>query len=450
MNNKAPAFPPDRFQESSQLRGPRPHSCPMPMSRPYLRALLVSCLLLSFSAACDSFTPEPPSEEEVLDGFIEGLTPAQARSHIVGDEEFARVFSVEDGLGPIFVAASCDQCHVGDGKGHPTFNLRRFGRMAGGTFDPMVESGGPQLQNRSIPGYPAEVVPDGITGLSSFNPPAVTGLGYLDAVDDQTLIDLADPLDLDGDGISGRLQLHEPNEVIEAALALEGQALPHGRRGTLVDGKYIGRFGKKALTVNLLHQTVGAYQQDMGITSDLLTEDLFNVQQGSRVSDDAPDPEVSSSTVANVVFYLKTLRVPSRRNPSAPEVRAGEVLFSDIGCASCHIPTLTTGYSELAVLNNVEFHPYTDLLLHDMGPELDDGYTEGIATTAEWRTPPLWGIGIQENFQGGTAFYLHDGRATTLQEAILLHGGEAAQSRTLFQGLNSEQQAQLIAFLKSL
>ncbi len=397
---------------------------------------------------CDALTPDRPAEEEVLDGFIDGLTPAQARSHIIGDEEFARIFSVAGGLGPIFVAASCDQCHVGDGKGHPTFNLQRFGRMTPSGFDAMAELGGPQLQNRSIPGYPAETIPSGATGVATFNPPAVSGLGYLDALDDQTLIDMADPDDANNDGISGRLQLHDPSELIEAVLTFEGQS--GGERGTLVDGKYIGRFGKKALTVNLLHQTVGAYHQDMGITSDLLLEDLFNVQQGNRVSDDAPDPEVSSSVVASVAFYLKTLRAPSRRNPSGPEVLAGEALFSDLGCVGCHVPTLRTGGSEIEVLNNVEFHPYTDLLLHDMGPALDDGYTEGHATTAEWRTPPLWGIGIQENFQGGSAFYLHDGRASTLKDAILLHGGEAARSRDLFQGLSQDQKTRLIAFLRSL
>ena len=136
----------------------------------------------------------------------------------------------------------------------------------------------------------------------------------------------------------------------------------------------------------------------MGVTSDLLPEDLFNPDAGSRASDEAPDPEVSSATVSNVVFYLKTLRAPSRRDEGHPDVLAGEQLFSTSGCAACHVPTLQTGASEIDVLDRVQFHPYTDLLLHDMGPELDDGYTEGIALTSEWRTPPLWGIGIQDAF----------------------------------------------------
>ena len=400
---------------------------------------------------CDALTPSAPSEEEVLDGTIEGMTGSQVGQHLAGDREFGRVFTQAQGLGPIFVASACEQCHAGDGKGHPVFNLIRFGRPGPSGFDPMIEFGGPQLQHRSIAGYPAEAVPVEAVGVATFNPPAVTGLGYLDAVADATLIALADPIDIDGDGISGRLQLHDPSELIETALELERRGSPvPDARGTLVNGQYIGRFGKKALTVNLLHQTVGAYQQDMGVTSDLLPEDLFNPDAGSRASDGAPDPEVSSATVSNVVFYLKTLRAPSRRDPAHPDVVTGEQLFSAIGCALCHVPTLRTGASEIEVLDRVDFHPYTDLLLHDMGPELDDGYTEGIALSSEWRTPPLWGIGIQDAFQGGEALYLHDGRAESLTEAIELHGGEGSTSRAAFQALSADDQARLIRFLESL
>jgi len=400
---------------------------------------------------CDLVTPSAPAEEDVLDGTIEGMTPSQVRQHFVGDGEFGRVFAVEDGLGPVFVAASCEQCHAGDGKGHPVFNLTRFGRPGPGGFDAMADFGGPQLQHRAIPGYPPEEVPAEATGVSVFNPPAVTGLGLLDAVEDATLIAMADPDDDDRDGISGRLQLHEPTELIEAVHDLELRGSPDpGARGRLVGGRYIGRFGKKALTVNLLHQTVGAYHEDMGVTSDLLPEDLFNPSAGARASDDAPDPEVSSAAVANVVFYLKTLRAPSRRDTDDPDVIAGEQIFDDIGCTGCHVPTLTTGASEIAVLDRVEFHPYTDLLLHDMGPELDDGYTEGRALTSEWRTPPLWGLGLQASFQGGRAFYLHDGRAETLEDAIELHGGEGAPSRDAFRALSAEDQERLVRFLLSL
>ncbi len=403
------------------------------------------------ATACDVLAPDAPPDGEVLAGTIEGMPPGQVRQHLSGDEEFARVFAVADGLGPIFVAASCEQCHVGDAKGHPVFNLTRFGRYQDSRWDALPSRGGPQLQHRSIPGYPPESVPAEATGVARLTPPAVTGLGYLDEVDDSTLLRLADPDDTNGDGISGRVQLHPPSELILSVLALEAAQAPDpGARGTLVDGGYIGRFGKKGLTVNLLHQTVGAYQQDMGVTSDLLPEDLVNPAAGDRASDAAPDPEVPGSVVADVVFYLKTLRAPPRREADHPDVVAGEVLFEQVGCADCHVPTLRTGRSNLSVLDQVAFHAYTDLLLHDMGPELDDGYTEGLALTSEWRTPPLWGIGIQALFQGGQAFYLHDGRARTLAEAIGYHGGEGARARAAFQALSQEDRARLIRFLESL
>ena len=411
-------------------------------------ALALSVLTLS---GCDLLTPDGPSADTRLDGTIEGMTSSQVRQHMTGDEEFARRFSVADGLGPVFVATGCEQCHVGDGKGHPAFDLTRFGRDGATGFDPLVELGGPQLQHRSIPGYPPEAIPEEATAVTRFTPPAVSGLGFLDALEDATLIALADPTDADGDGISGRLQLLEPSELIETALALEAVGSPEpGQRGNRVNGRYIGRFGKKAVSVSLLHQTAVAYHQDMGITSDLIVEDVFNPQAGSRASDEVPDPEVPSSTVANVVFYLKTLRAPPRRDEADPDVLAGEALFESIGCAVCHVPTLRTGRSEIAVLDRVEFHPYTDLLLHDMGPDLDDGYAEGGATGSEWRTPPLWGLGIQQNFQGGATFLMHDGRARTLREAIELHGGEGAASRSAFLALAEAERAQLVRFLLSL
>lgn len=403
------------------------------------------------TAGCDALAPDLPSDPETLAGTVEGMTREQVRLHLSGDAEFARVFSPSDGLGPIFVAASCEQCHVGDAKGHLVFNLTRFGRYRDGVWDPMRSRGGPQLQHRSVPGYPAEQVPAEATGVTRLTPPAVTGLGFLDAVDDATLLALADPEDADGDGISGRVQLLEPHEVMGRALALEGSVSPDpGARGTLVDGRHIGRFGKKASTVNLIHQTVGAYLEDMGITSDLLPDDPVNPMAGGRASDDVADPEVSSAVVANVVFYLKTLREPPRRETHHPDVVAGDGLFSSVGCAGCHVPTLHTGRSNIAVLDRRTFHPYTDLLLHDMGPELDDGYTEGRATTSEWRTPPLWGIGLQELFQGGQAFYLHDGRARTLEEAIDHHGGEGAAARDAYRALPAEDRARLLRFLRSL
>jgi len=414
------------------------------------RAVLRLAIPLFAGSACDALLPEAPDSDVVLEGPIDGLSPPQMAAFLAGDAEFSRRFGAADGLGPIFVASSCESCHVGDGKGHPAFNLTRFGRMTAGGFDPMRGSGGPQVQNRAILNYIAEVVPPGVTGVAQFTAPSVTGLGLLEAVDDSTLLRMADPDDADGDGISGRVQLIAADEFVAEVVRLD-LLLEDGAptRNLPINGRYIGRFGKKASAINLLHQTVTAYREDMGLTTDLIPDDPINPLVGNFAGDDVPDPEVPSSTVSNVVFYLKTLRPPPQRGADSPDVRAGETVFSQVQCSRCHVPALTTGASRIAPLDRVEFYPYTDLLLHDMGPELDDKYTEGIALTSEWRTAPLWGIGLAERAQGGLAFYLHDGRARSLREAIELHGGEAAASREAFRGLSAGDQELLLAFLRS-
>lgn len=415
-----------------------------------MKALLRLLALIGL-AGCDAVLPGAPDPDTLLEGPVENLTGPQLAAFLTGDGEFARRFGIADGLGPIFVAASCESCHVGDGKGHPLFNLTRFGRMQSGVFDPMRADGGPQLQHRAILNYIAEVVPDGVTGVARFTAPSVTGLGFLEAVEDADLLARADPDDANGDGISGRVQLVGASDLIAEVARLELLFDPgEPRRHLPIGDKYIGRFGKKASAINLLQQTVTAYREDMGLTTDLIPEDPVNPLAGNFTADKVPDPEVPSSTVSSVVFYLKTLRPPPRRNAGSADVVAGEALFSQIKCGSCHLPMLTTGPSRVRALDRVVFHPYTDLLLHDMGPGLDDGYTEGIALTSEWRTPPLWGIGLAERAQGGRAFYLHDGRATSLREAIEFHGGEAAAARAAFSALTPAQQEFLLAFLRSL
>jgi CxxC motif-containing protein (DUF1111 family) len=180
----------------------------------------------------------------------------------------------------------------------------------------------------------------------------------------------------------------------------------------------------------------------MGITSVFQPKDVYSLQD--------IDPEVSTQTVNDVVFYLQTLKAPIQRIQSNPEVIAGKQIFINIGCENCHKQTLKTGFSPIEALSNKEFHPYTDLLLHDMGSALDDGYTEGNAKTYEWRTPPLWGLGLSPKSQGGTYYLMHDGRATSIEGAILLHGGEAAKSKTNFQNLSQADKNALLKFLQSL
>jgi len=395
---------------------------------------LVTFLLTVISAfsiiSCEKMMPVSPEENELLDGPIDGLSIEQQIQFLQGDEAFSGdIFTVEKGLGPIFNANSCGSCHAGDGKGQPFIRFTRFGQTDT-TGNQFLNQGGPQLQNKAIPGYQPEQLPNGAT-FTNLLAPAVTGLGFLDAVSDADLIELSDPNDTDGDGISGRPHWNKIPDYVE----LRPNAISN-------NGKYISRFGKKGGAYNLLQQTSEAYNQDMGITSLFEPIDTYT---GLEI-----DPEVATQQVNNVVFYLKTLKAPLRRNEADPDVRAGEDIFAQVNCISCHTATLQTGFSSIEVLSNKEIHPYTDLLLHDMGDELDDGYTEGFALTSEWKTPALWGLGLSKNSQGGNYFLMHDGRATSLEDAILLHGGEARQSKNSYQQLSEIQKQHLIKFLESL
>jgi len=398
-----------------------------------MKTIVVSAIFLSiifFLFSCEKILPPAPGDDEILDGPVEGLTYEQTSRFLKGDNAFNNeIFTVANGLGPVFVSTSCGSCHPGDGKGHPSTTLIRFGQVdeSGNLF---LGQGGPQLQNRAIPGYSPEVIPSGAT-FSKFTPPANTGLGFLELVSDADLLALSDSLDSDGDGISG-----VPNwKEIPSYLEYHDGAIS-------LNGKYMCRFGKKAGAYNLLHQTVNAYNQDIGIASVYEPGDVYT---GEPI-----DPEISTQTVHDVVFYLQTLKAPVQRNQNDSEVILGKEVFNNIGCESCHKQTLKTGFSEIEALSNKEFHPYTDMLLHDMGPGLDDGYTEGSAKTYEWRTPPLWGLGLSENSQGGQYFLMHDGRAHSIEEAIMLHGGEASTSRINFQNLSETERKALIKFLKSL
>jgi CxxC motif-containing protein (DUF1111 family) len=379
-------------------------------------------------ASCEVFEPAAPADNELLDGPISGLNGAENLIFIRGDIAFNdEVFTPATGLGPLFVATRCGSCHPGDGKGHPFSTLTRFGQTdaSGNQF---LNQGGPQLQHRAIPGFLPEQIPAGATSTKLL-PPANTGLGFLDVVTDEDILSRADPSDNDADGISGVVNW----------VALKSYVSP--RPNSVINaGKYIGRFGKKASVYNLLQQTAQAYNQDMGVASTFERIDSFT---GS-----VNDPEVSDQTIQAVVFYLQTLKAPLPREADA--VLDGKVLFEDLGCEKCHRAEWQTGNASIAALANKTFYPYTDLLLHDMGPGLDDGYTEGTATTSEWRTPALWGLGVSKNSQGGNYFLLHDGRARSIEEAIMLHGGEAQTSQENFQSLPDSDKKKLIKFLESL
>ena len=396
-------------------------------------------LIVITMAACEKMLPPAPKDEEVLAGTIPGLTVQEEHEHLVGDKAFGKIFTPEQGLGPVFVQTSCSNCHVGNGKGHPSTVLTRYGKIENSIIDYLYDKGGPQLQQHSISGYTPEALPGEANVFSKRMAPAVMGLGYIATLSDASILANSDSSDADGDGISGR-----PNYVNPTAFFIP--QLIHISN----NGQYIGRFGKKAEKVTIQDQVVFALKQDIGITSDFDTQDLYNAQVGINTGDHVPDPEVSSGFVNSLVFYMRTLKAPPRRNTNDPDVMEGEKLFDQIGCTSCHKSTFTTAQSDIDALSSQTFHPYSDFLLHDMGELLDDSYPEGNANGYEWRTAPLWGVGLAKDSQGGQLFLLHDGRATTFKGAIAFHGGEAASRRTAFYALSEQQQKQLIKFLESL
>ncbi|MBM3264946.1 MAG: thiol oxidoreductase, partial [candidate division Zixibacteria bacterium] len=248
----------------------------------------------------------------------------------------------------------------------------------------------------------------------------------------------ADPTDADGDGISGR-----PNLVPAASFV----PVTETGGGT---GLHVGRFGLKANTSSLLEQTVNAYLQDIGITSEFAPiEGAHPSGNGISIGDRVGDPELSAAKVLQTVMYLRLLAPPAR-GKITPQVTQGEGIFTAIGCAKCHIPTLRTGPNAIPQLANKDVNLYSDLLLHDMGPDLADNRPDHQANGTEWKTRPLWGLRLVPEFLGGQPNYLHDARTSDLRTAIVLHGGEAETSRNAFNGLTETEKAALVAFLNSL
>jgi len=379
-----------------------------------------------------------------------------------------------DGLGPLFNATSCSGCHFKDGRGRPPeepdesflsmlIRLSIPGRSANG--GPMPEpTYGLQLHENGVLGVPAEgrarvtyveepgVFADGSpyslrrpsytldrlgygplaadTELSPRVAPFVFGLGLLEAVPEQVIVALADPDDRDDDGISGR-----PNRVWDVE-----------KRATV-----LGRFGWKANEPTLHQQNAAAFLGDMGITSAMFPlEDCSARQLECQRALTGPTPQLRDVLAAQLDYYMRTLAVPGRRDVESEPVRRGRRAFESARCVSCHVPTLETGeVAGFPELSHQVIHPFTDLLLHDMGPDLADGRADFEASGAEWRTPPLWGIGLVRTVNRHT-YLLHDGRARGFVEAILWHGGEAARSREAFLAMPKTEREALVAFLESL
>lgn len=404
-----------------------------------------------------------------------GLSETEMKKHRQGDLAFDAVFVtapalVNPGLGPLFNNASCAGCHIRDGRGlaeKGQLLVRVSGAGAGSSASPLDASqyhheGSVKEANAPpVPGLGNQIQDDGIFGrvpearieiqwresegkyedgsayqlrspapqialpngdplpseiLTSLRiPPPVFGLGFLEAVPEQTIRNLADPDDKNRDGISGR-----PNEVWNVS----------------TQSMTLGRFGLKANNPDLLQQTAGAYVNDMGITNPLFPE-----ADGSA--------DIDRAILENNTFYVQTLGVPVRTLLDNPQVKRGEKLFTQANCTACHIPELRTGDNPVKALANQTIHPYTDLLLHDLGTGLADNRPDFKASGTEWRTPPLWGLGLTQTVLPYST-YLHDGRARTLEEAILWHGGEGEAAKEAFRKMSDRDRASLVRFLNSL
>lgn len=396
-----------------------------------------------------------------------------------------------DGLGPIYNARACQHCHMKDGRGHPpaanfpddtaqSILVRLSVPPGTPEEEALLASGrvnslpdpvyGGQLQDLGIPGVPAEGhlwtdwtevpvtladgemvflrepayrIADPAYGplhpdvmLSVRVAPQMIGLGLLEAIPEAAILALADPEDTDSDGISGRA-----NRVDSALL---------GERA-------LGRFGWKASVATLAEQNAGAFSGDIGMSTSLVpaawgdcTETQAVCRNAIHGTDDRNPVEVADPLMEALLFYTRTLAVPARRDFEDPTAQRGAGLFSEAGCAGCHQPSFETSATAAhPALAGQQIWPYTDLLLHDMGEGLADNRPDGLASGREWRTAPLWGIGLTEAVSGHS-FFLHDGRARNLTEAILWHGGEAQAARDVFAGMPAADRAALIRFLESL
>lgn len=385
------------------------------------------------AAGCSKLLPTQPALGQRFDQPLEGLDNGELGDFQLGQIQFRRAFTIREGLGPVFNNSACIACHSADGRGSTENTLVRFSRGA----DLIPGEGGPQLQTKAIPGAEPEELPSGVD-VSPRLPPAVSGIGLIEAISDSSILLNADPSDVNGDGISGR-----PNYVPAAAF------VPPTEIGG-GPGLHVGRFGHKAQVPALLQQVVGAYHQDMGITSSYEPVENTNPLASTVVPglDQAPDPEVTDNEVRVVTQYVRELAPP---NPGewTDRRRRGQTVFETVRCAGCHVARLHTGWHPIAALANRDVTLYSDLLLHDLGPEDADNRPDGDADGQEWRTTPLWGMRIQREFLDGRLLLLHDGRAHSVDEAIRQHGGEAAAIRDAYLALPAEDRAALVDFVES-
>jgi CxxC motif-containing protein (DUF1111 family) len=410
------------------------------MGKRYTILILMFTLMVTIAifsvTSCSKVFPEMINPEDGLCGPI-NLSNDQTVLFSAGNDQFFANRTTATGLGPYFVATSCGSCHSSDNRGHPFTILTRFGQVDS-TGNKFLAEGGPQLGTFSLPGFTPEQIPPGATSTRMIAP-IDAGVGFLEAVPDTEIVNMAIANENNPDGVRG----HPNYNIVPAYVTQLNGSVQRA------DGKYICRFGRKASVYSLFQQVVQAYSHDMGITSSYLPVNPYNYLDQTTPAI-ASTPEIDNTTLYSVVFYVTALQTPTQRTPNDAIVLSGQNLFGQIGCATCHKPVLTTGYSPIAGLSFQTINPYTDLLVHDMGPGLDDHYTEGNAKTSEWRTTPLWGLGLAPGVQGGDVYLMHDGRAHSILEAIQMHGGEAAASSARFSKLPAQQQNAVIKFLQSL
>jgi CxxC motif-containing protein (DUF1111 family) len=428
-------------------------------------AALVVCLLAACGDGADGSEARQGGDTTVDDRTVDAFSHPAANLAVDQQPQFQggrSTFAFEwpvPVLGPLFNNNACQACHAGNGRGlsqigNGALTSQALIRVSLPSGTPDVPGGdvpvpelGLQLQDHATAGLPEVIVTqawiehaerygDGESvmlrsprvdvrradgsplpasmAMSYRQAQSVFGLGLLEAVADDTLAALADPDDTDGDGISGRVNLVWDSERAQTV---------------------IGRFGHKATVPTLRQQTAAAFANDIGLTNQLFLE-----PDGMR--------DLTDVQLADTAFFVSTIGVPAAAPRNAAAER-GRALFDELGCAACHVPTLVTGDHPIRQLAHQTIHPYTDLLLHDVGDLLSDARRDFTAEGVEWRTPPLWGLGLVQLVAPGATF-LHDGRARTLAEAILWHGGEAMAAREAFRLASKQARDALIGFLQTL
>ena len=393
------------------------------MLRSSTRLPILLCSVLTGCGIADETEVEAPAGTP-----LPGVTTYESEQFVLGQALFNRTFTPEEGLGPLFNQVSCSSCHdLPTSGGHgaePVTKVSDFDERTGCNL--LKEDGGDLLQASVVPalrtaGILPERIPVSATAVTELRAPALYGIGLVEAIEDEDILIKADPDDQDGDGISGRPGL--------------------GPDGSL------GRFGSKAQHATLSEFIENAIRGEMGLTTPAHpVEEMPNGLPLPEGSDPVPDPEIETSDLDLLGAYIGFLAQPPRRTLDSPEDQVaseeGRQIFANIGCATCHTPTLVTGNHQSSALNRKRFRIYSDLLLHDMGPELASICAPG-ASPSEWRTTRLVGLYLRSEF-------LHDGRARSVRDAILMHGGEAESARYRFQDLTPELQQSVLLFLRTL